>query len=211
MRGDSHSRWGYLSQLCAGGLSCRWHNGPLVGYVKLRVAHAPWMPGTFSRHRGLAIPICVRHEPWCMPGSLTSDFLVGGWENVPGIPGASTTRNFTYLVTGLMHGCISIEHIWSYYIILKKYFHMYGMPFIMNQQTPQERQNRVQDNEATHRVYYAHTYKINNTWKLMCCYPVIIVELNNLQPRNNAVPEHDDWITSYVNDCSFYGKVERPK
>ena len=27
---------------------------------------------------------CVTHEPWCMSGSLTR----GGWENVPGIPGA---------------------------------------------------------------------------------------------------------------------------
>ena len=27
---------------------------------------------------------CVTHVPWCMSGSLT----LGGWENVPGIPGA---------------------------------------------------------------------------------------------------------------------------
>ena len=36
---------------------------------------------------------CVTHVPWCMSGSLTR----GGWENVPGIPGACATRNFTYL------------------------------------------------------------------------------------------------------------------
>ena len=44
---------------------------------------------------------CVMHVPWWMPGSLTSSFL---WsrcgENVPGIPGACATRNFTYLVRG---------------------------------------------------------------------------------------------------------------
>ena len=37
---------------------------------------------------------CVTHVPWCMSGSLTG----GGGENVPGIPGACTTRNFAYLV-----------------------------------------------------------------------------------------------------------------
>ena len=39
---------------------------------------------------------CVTHVPWCMAGSLTS----GDGENVPGIPGACATRNFTYLVRG---------------------------------------------------------------------------------------------------------------
>ena len=44
---------------------------------KMRVAHAPGMPGTFS-----------------------SPSEVGGEENIPGIPGACTIRNFTYLVKG---------------------------------------------------------------------------------------------------------------
>ena len=39
---------------------------------------------------------CVAHVPWCMLGSLTG----GGGENVPGIPGACATRNFTYLARG---------------------------------------------------------------------------------------------------------------
>ena len=39
---------------------------------------------------------CVTHVPWCMSGSLTR----GGGENVPGIPGACATRNFTYLTWG---------------------------------------------------------------------------------------------------------------
>ena len=56
-------------------------HGPLVRYVKLRVAHAP---GTFfppprasdpDMHRGT----CVTHVPWCMPGSLTSPFLWSWW------------------------------------------------------------------------------------------------------------------------------------
>ena len=59
-------------------------HGPLARYVPLRVAHAPGMPGTFpprprvsdpDRHHGM----CVRHVPWCMPGSLTCGFLLIQW------------------------------------------------------------------------------------------------------------------------------------
>ena len=59
-------------------------NGPLIRYVKLGVAHAPGMPGTFSpiprvsnsdTHHGT----CMTHVPWCMPGSLTSCFLWNRW------------------------------------------------------------------------------------------------------------------------------------
>ena len=59
-------------------------HGPLTRYVKLRVAHAPGMPGTFSppprvsdadMHHGT----CVAHVPWCMSGSLTSGFLWSRW------------------------------------------------------------------------------------------------------------------------------------
>ena len=38
----------------------------------------------------------VMHAPWYMSGSL----IRGGGENVPGIPGACVTRNFTYLARG---------------------------------------------------------------------------------------------------------------
>ena len=85
-------------------------NGPLPRYVKLRVAHAPEMPGTFSppptvlrkplgsgpdMHHGT----CVTHVPWCMSGSLTR----GGGENVPGIPGDCATHNCIYLLRGPKH------------------------------------------------------------------------------------------------------------
>ena len=39
---------------------------------------------------------CATHVPWCMSGSVTR----GGGENVPGIPGACATCNFTYLARG---------------------------------------------------------------------------------------------------------------
>ena len=77
-----------------------WH---LFRYVKLRVAHAPGMLSPPARvsdpemHHGT----CVTHVPWCMPKSLTSGLLWSRWrENVPGIPGASATHSFTYLVRG---------------------------------------------------------------------------------------------------------------
>ena len=61
-------------------------HGPLARYVKLQVAHAPGMLGTFSPPLGASYPdmhhgTCVTHVPWCMPGSLTSGFFeVGGRE-----------------------------------------------------------------------------------------------------------------------------------
>ena len=57
---------------------------PPTRYLKMRVAHAPRMSGTFSSpprvsdpdmHRGMR----VTHVPWCMPISLTSVFFSGWW------------------------------------------------------------------------------------------------------------------------------------
>ena len=48
----------------------RGNNGPLTRYVKLQVAHAPGMPGTFSPaadfkgNRKLAIPTCITARAW---------------------------------------------------------------------------------------------------------------------------------------------------
>ena len=74
----SGSWWGFREANCQGINQ----QGPLARYAKLRVAHAPGMPGTFSPpprvsdsdiHHGT----CVTHVPWCMPWSLTSGFLWG--------------------------------------------------------------------------------------------------------------------------------------
>ena len=59
-------------------------NGPLARCVKLRVAHAPGVPGTFSQSPQVRDPAmhhvtCVTHVPWCMPESLTSGFLWSRW------------------------------------------------------------------------------------------------------------------------------------
>ena len=47
----------------------------------------------------ILIPLSERNQPnvpWCTSGSLNR----GGGENVPGIPSACATRNFTYLIRG---------------------------------------------------------------------------------------------------------------
>ena len=59
-------------------------HGPLTRDVKLRVAHAPGMPGTFSPPTRVNDPdmqhgTCITHVPWCMPGSLTSGFPWSWW------------------------------------------------------------------------------------------------------------------------------------
>ena len=95
----------YLRPPCEVDFLDRFH-GPLTRYVKLRVAHAPGMPGTFSPPTLVSDPdmhhgTCVTHVPWCMPGSLISGFLWSRWRgNCDRIPGACATRNFTYLVRG---------------------------------------------------------------------------------------------------------------
>ena len=72
-----------------------WH-GPLARYARLRVVHAPGLPGTFSPAPRVSDP--DMHHGTC---SLTSDFFeVGGGENVPYIPDACATRNITCLVRG---------------------------------------------------------------------------------------------------------------
>ena len=59
-------------------------HGPLARYAKLRVAHAPGMPGMFSPSPRVSDPsmhhgTCVTHVPWCMPGSLANGVLWSRW------------------------------------------------------------------------------------------------------------------------------------
>ena len=59
-------------------------HGPLTRYVKLRVAHAPGMPETFSPPPRVSDPdmhhgTCVTRVPWCMTKSLTSGFFWSRW------------------------------------------------------------------------------------------------------------------------------------
>ena len=111
-------------------------HGPIIRYPKLRVAHAPGMPGTFSPATAVSDPdthhgTCVTHVPWCMSGSLTSGFLLRRrWENVPGIPGTCATHDYTYLVRGpwflaysqgRVRGC-QLWHIQTAYCMMNRIF-----------------------------------------------------------------------------------------
>ena len=60
------------------------YHGSLARYVKLRVVHAPGMPGTFSPPPRVSYPdmrhgTCVMHVPRCMSGLLTSGFIWSRW------------------------------------------------------------------------------------------------------------------------------------
>ena len=77
---------------------------PLARYVKLRVAHAPGMPGTFSpppqnRDPGMHHGTCVTHVPWCMPGSLTCVFPWSWWRGKRSRP-SRRMRNTQFYVSG---------------------------------------------------------------------------------------------------------------
>ena len=70
-----------------------WVNGSLARYVKLRVMHAPGMPGTSSPSPGVSDPdmyrgTCVTYVPCCMSGSIISAFLwkTVVWKRVPAFP-----------------------------------------------------------------------------------------------------------------------------
>ena len=82
------------------------NNGPLDRYAKLRVAHAPGMPGTFSPPPPFSDPdmhhgTCVTHVPWCMPGSLTS-----GWFHLKSVAG----KTFPAFPA---HAQPAISHVWQ--------------------------------------------------------------------------------------------------
>ena len=81
--------WGHIGDYITGWeLGIRWNralvNGPLTRYAKLRVVHAPGMPGTFPQPLPVSEPdqhhgTCLAYVPWCMPGSLTSSFHWSRW------------------------------------------------------------------------------------------------------------------------------------
>ena len=100
-------------------------HGPFTRYVKLRVAHAPGIPGTFSPPPRFGDPdmhhgSCVTHELWSMPGSLTNGFF---WSRLRGkrsrrmrnpqfyVFGKRPMECETYLIQSCMFGCL-----WTLYL-----------------------------------------------------------------------------------------------
>ena len=81
-------------------------HGPLTRYVKLRVAHAPGMPGTFSppptskETASLRSRHASRHVRDARAMMHVGIANPRWGENDPGIPGACAARNFTFLVRG---------------------------------------------------------------------------------------------------------------
>ena len=99
-----------------------WHNMILLAWDsyqirKLARAHAPGMPESFPRHRGLAIPTCITARASrtcrgaCRDRYLAVFFEVGGGEIVPGIPGTCTTRNICVSGKRSMHDVVPIWNI----------------------------------------------------------------------------------------------------
>ena len=92
-------------------------HGPLARYVKLRDAHAPGMPGTFSPPPRVSNPdmhhgTCVTHVPICMPGSLTSSFLWNRWRGKRSRH-SRRMRNLQIYVSDKMP-VVSGETLWSH-------------------------------------------------------------------------------------------------
>ena len=81
---DKPSAWRYIHRLHYISSRAALCHGPLARYVKLRVANASGIPGTFFPPPRVIDPDihhdkCVTHVPWCIPGSLTSSFLWRRW------------------------------------------------------------------------------------------------------------------------------------
>ena len=81
---DIHKNQGQREHLCLAKYQQRNVHVPLSRYANLLVAHAPGMPGTFFPPPRVSDPDmhngpCVTHVPWCMPGPLTSGFLLSWW------------------------------------------------------------------------------------------------------------------------------------
>ena len=79
-------------------------HGPPARYVKLRIAHAPEMPGTFFPPPRVSDPdmhhgTCVTHVPWCMPELLTSGFFQSQWRGKRSL-NSGRMRNPKFYVSG---------------------------------------------------------------------------------------------------------------
>ena len=102
---ESYVMWFHIHILTSTVASLN-HHGPLARYVKLRVRMRRECRERFPRHRRWAIPTCITARASrtcrdaCRDRQLSVSFEIGGGGNVPGIPGACATCNFTYLVRG---------------------------------------------------------------------------------------------------------------
>ena len=117
-------------------------HGPLARYLKLRVAHAPEMPGTFSPLPRPSDPdmrhgTCVTHVPWRMSGSLTSCSL---WSQCRGKRSQHSRRmrNPQFYVSGKRPMCDSTDE-GSYQDGTNKSLIMHEQPLLKSRIMPQGR------------------------------------------------------------------------
>ena len=93
-----------------------WTHGPFTRYVKLRITHAPGMPGTFSPPLLVSDPdmhhgTCVTHVPWSMTGSLTIGFLSSRWRGKRSRH-SRRTRNAQFYVSGKRSMGTNFIEVW---------------------------------------------------------------------------------------------------
>ena len=128
----------------------------------------------FLRHRRLAIPTCITARAWCTcrdacrDRSLAVSFGVGGGENVPGIPGACATRNFTYLVRSRCHPAILLCRTSVDYLV--------SLCFFFNSYQVRGLQRPVALESDQHRFIYRTIgicWSISLLYKKICNYESI--------------------------------------
>ena len=118
-----HASLTQLSYLCHERHNDHLHE-PFNRYVKLRVVHAPGMPGTFSPPPRVSDPDmhhgpCLTHVPWCKPVSLTSGFLWNRWRGKR-FPHSRRMRNPQFYVSGkrpifvVVCGCHTLAYRWLF-------------------------------------------------------------------------------------------------
>ena len=112
----------------------------------------------FPRHLGLAIPTCFTARVYrtcrdaCHDRELVVSFDIGGGENVPGIPLACTTRNFTYLVGASWHLWLLVVTTWD--LVLQMEDWTFHVPFQESPDIDLERWKRWTACRRIHNIYW---------------------------------------------------------
>ena len=141
--------------------------------AKLRVAHLPGMLGTVSPRprisdRDMHHSTCVTHVPWCMPGSyrlVAVSFEIGGGKNVPCIPGACATRNFTYPERGPCFFKIVMA-------ISSFFFQMDTICLLLRRRMNRKKKQRAASNSGVTSNNRTSNDLKTSTWRLLVTFDV---------------------------------------
>ena len=142
--------------------------------LKLRVAHAPGMPGTFSPTARVGDPD-MHHRTChdaCRDRWLAFSFEVGDGEKVPAIPSACTTHNFMHLVGGPCN--VGGHHYGLLVLLLTKHQLRNNIKQYCTVACPQQMQQRLQSESHTCLTFYSNVRRID--WLVfMHCMQVFII------------------------------------